>query len=306
MIPLEAYYTEEECEQLQKKYKRKKHNAKKRGISFTLTWEEYLLFGKKLLGHGVCDYTLLPFSTNIENDGRANPYYPSLERIDDNGAYSLENCCVIGCRCNILKDLLVDKMISTSIKGEDDCLILQQMILHMSEDRMKKLREEYTLDNFLLQYSVIDGRIEEIMRKKEEDMEKEFDTCDKQALHHINSIVNEPLEDTPAKDRDCSSLPEDVYVAKDYAFYCSVFHDAGMKVDLTFSQFKSAYSKKVCALTGERLFGTKPILISDWNKGFVKGNFMIVSPLMEKAMTDLMKTTHMSMSELADMFKRVK
>lgn len=305
MITLEAYYTEEECENLRKKYKRKKHNAKKRGIKFTLTWEQYLLFGKKLLGNGVCDYTLIPFSMKIEESGHANPYYPSLERIDDDGDYSVDNCCVVGCRCNALKDLLVDKMIPTQIKGKDDCHILQQMLLHMSEERMECLREEYTMDKFLLQHQVIDGRLEEIM-KREEETNQMLEDYDDVFKSHMSSIADEDVsENTDHCERE-DSLPEDVKIAKDYAFYCSVFYDAGMIVDLTFSQFKSAYCRKVCALTGEKLEGTKPILISDWNKGFTKGNFMVVSPTMEKAMTDLMKTTRMSMTELADVFKRVK
>lgn len=146
------------------------------------------------------------------------------------------------------------------------------------------------------------------------------------ANKHISDIVNEPAaeeieeveqqayeeEKEPQGDEEelteeVPALPDDVEIAKAYTFYCQTFYDAGMKVDLSFSQFKSTYIRKCCALTGERLgVGLKPLLVTDWNKGFTKGNFMVVSPIMEKAMTDLMKTTRMTMTELAGIFKHVK
>ena len=143
---------------------------------------------------------------------------------------------------------------------------------------------------------------------------------------HISDIVNEPIteeieemtqqvheEEKETQEveegltEEVPALPDDVEIAKAYTFYCQTFYDVGMKVDLSFSQFKSTYIRKCCALTGERLgAGLKPLLVTDWNKGFTKGNFMVVSPIMEKAMTDLMKTTRMTMTELAGIFKHVK
>ena len=69
---LEKYYTPEELERLLKKYRRKQNNARKRDIEFNLSWEEYLLFGKKLLGEGVCDYTLIPFDMHTDENGLGN------------------------------------------------------------------------------------------------------------------------------------------------------------------------------------------------------------------------------------------
>lgn len=148
---------------------------------------------------------------------------------------------------------------------------------------------------------------------------------DKRAENHIRDIVSEPVveETTEVKEVQAEvvedrvdapeepkplpqALPPDVAIAQAYAFYCQVFYDIGMKVDLTFGQFKQVYQKKCCALTGERLGdGLKSILVAARDKGFVKGNFMVVTPVMEKAMTDLMKTTNMTMAELANIFKKV-
>lgn len=323
---LEKYYTPEELERLLKKYRRKQNNARKRDIEFDLSWEEYLLFGKKLLGDGVCDYTLIPFDMHTDENGLGNPFYPSLERIDDEGPYAVDNCCVVGLRCNSLKDCLVDKKTAVLIKDETDRKIVQQMMLHLSEERMEKLKGDYTFEDFILQYGTEEDKLALFDEEEEEDMLPMSEVTYRAPKKHISDIVNEPIteeieemtqqvheeeKETQEVEEELTeevpALPDDVEIAKAYTFYCQTFYDVGMKVDLSFSQFKSSYIRKCCALTGERLgAGLKPLLVTDWNKGFTKGNFMVVSPIMEKAMTDLMKTTRMTMTELAGIFKHVK
>ncbi|HCS4643452.1 TPA: hypothetical protein ORP49_002815 [Escherichia coli] len=323
---LEKYYTPEELERLLKKYRRKQNNARKRDIEFDLSWEEYLLFGKKLLGDGVCDYTLIPFDMHTDENGLGNPFYPSLERIDDEGPYAVDNCCVVGLRCNFLKDCLVDKKTAVLIKDETDRKIVQQMMLHLSEERMEKLKGDYTFEDFILQYGTEEDKLALFDEEEEEDMLPMSKVTYRAPKKHISDIVNEPIteeieemtqqvheeeKETQEVEEELTeevpALPDDVEIAKAYTFYCQTFYDVGMKVDLSFSQFKSSYIRKCCALTGERLgAGLKPLLVTDWNKGFTKGNFMVVSPIMEKAMTDLMKTTRMTMTELAGIFKHVK
>ncbi|MCK0651314.1 hypothetical protein [Escherichia coli] len=323
---LEKYYTPEELERLLKKYRRKQNNARKRDIEFNLSWEEYLLFGKKLLGEGVCDYTLIPFDMHTDENGLGNPFYPSLERIDDEGPYAIDNCCVVGLRCNSLKDCLVDKKTAVLIKDKTDRKIVQQMMLHLSEERMEKLKGDYTFEDFILQYGTEEDKLALFDEEEEEDMLPMSKVTYRAPKKHISDIVNEPIaeeieemtqqvheEEKETQEveegltEEVPALPDDVEIAKAYTFYCQTFYDVGMKVDLSFSQFKSTYIRKCCALTGERLgAGLKPLLVTDWNKGFTKGNFMVVSPIMEKAMTDLMKTTRMTMTELAGIFKHVK
>ncbi|HHZ5696913.1 TPA: hypothetical protein ACWKPV_004476 [Escherichia coli] len=323
---LEKYYTPEELERLLKKYRRKQNNARKRDIEFDLSWEEYLLFGKKLLGDGVCDYTLIPFDMHTDENGLGNPFYPSLERIDDEGPYAIDNCCVVGLRCNALKDCLVDKKTAILIKDETDRKIVQQMMLHLSEERMEKLKGDYTFEYFILQYGTEEDKLALFDEEEEEDMLPMSKVTYRAPKKHISDIVNGPIteeieemtqqvheeeKETQGVEEELTeevpALPDDVEIAKAYTFYCQTFYDVGMKVDLSFSQFKSSYIRKCCALTGERLgAGLKPLLVTDWNKGFTKGNFMVVSPIMEKAMTDLMKTTRMTMTELAGIFKHVK
>lgn len=326
LMNLEKYYTPEELERLLKKYRRKQNNARKRDIEFDLSWEEYLLFGKKLLGDGVCDYTLIPFDMHTDENGLGNPFYPSLERIDDEGPYAVDNCCVVGLRCNSLKDCLVDKKTAVLIKDETDLKIVQQMMLHLSEERMEKLKGDYTFEDFILQYGTEEDKLALFDEEEEEDMLPMSKVTYRAPKKHISDIVNEPIteeieemtqqvheeeKETQEVEEELTeevpALPDDVEIAKAYTFYCQTFYDVGMKVDLSFSQFKSSYIRKCCALTGERLgAGLKPLLVTDWNKGFTKGNFMVVSPIMEKAMTDLMKTTRMTMTELAGIFKHVK
>lgn len=203
-------------------------------------------------------------------------------------------------------------------------------MLHLSEERMEKLKGDYTFEDFILQYGTEEDKLALFDEEWEEDMSPMQDfknfMANRGANKHISDIVNEPVteeieemtqqnheeekEPQGAEEElteEVPALPDDVEIAKAYTFYCQTFYDAGMKVDLSFSQFKSTYIRKCCALTGERLgAGLKPLLVTDWNKGFTKGNFMVVSPIMEKAMTDLMKTTRMTMTELAGIFKHVK
>lgn len=102
------------------------------------------------------------------------------------------------------------------------------------------------------------------------------------------------------------ALPEDVAVALAYANYCNTFANVGMKVSVTYAQFKAKYIRSTCAMTGEKLTGEpKSILILDLDVGFAKDNFIIVSKKMETAMTQLMIQTGLSLPKVAAMLNKV-
>ena len=219
---LEKYYTPEELERLLKKYRRKQNNARKRDIEFNLSWEEYLLFGKKLLGEGVCDYTLIPFDMHTDENGLGNPFYPSLERIDDEGPYAVDNCCVVGLRCNSLKDCLVDKKTAVLIKDKTDRKIVQQMMLHLSEERMEKLKGDYTFEDFILQYGTEEDKLALFDEEWEEDMSPMQDfknfMANRGANKHISDIVNEPvveeIEEMTQQDYEEEKEPQEAMTSK--------------------------------------------------------------------------------------------
>lgn len=169
---------------------------------------------KKLLGDGVCDYTLIPFDMHTDENGLGNPFYPSLERIDDEGPYAIDNCCVVGLRCNALKDCLVDKKTAILIKDKTDRKIVQQMMLHLSEERMEKLKGYYTFEDFILQYGTEEDKLA-LFDEEEEDMSpmQDFKTfmADRAANKHISDIVNETVtEEVEEQNSEEEKEPQEV------------------------------------------------------------------------------------------------
>ncbi|WPK37676.1 hypothetical protein [Escherichia phage AV124] len=281
-------FTPEEVEKLRNRLKHKKLNARKRGLDCDLTMQDMRMLGFKLLGHGSCDYTGLPFSTNIANDGEeANPRYPSIERIDDSKGYVRGNVCVVMLRANQLKDRLVDKTTSILIQDPLDREIVKAMMLNMSKDHLEKLKTKYIPQ-------------QENEMNTEETMQNAMDNAEE----HVHN--QKPAAEETSAQKEAQKLPEDVSVALAYARYCNTFHEAGMSVSVTYSQFKARYIRNTCALSGEKLTEEpKSILILDLNIGFAKDNFIIVSKKMETAMTQLMIQTGLSLPKVAAMLNKV-
>lgn len=281
-------FTPEEVEKLRNRLKHKKLNARKRGLDCDLTMQDMRMLGFKLLGHGSCDYTGLPFSTNIANDGEeANPRYPSIERIDDSKGYVRGNVCVVMLRANHLKDRLVDKTTSILIQDPLDREIVKAMILNMSKDYLEKLKTKY------IPQEENEMNTDEIMQESNNNI----------SVSHDKAPVEVEAE---PKEAISVALPEDVAVALAYANYCNTFANVGMKVSVTYAQFKAKYIRSTCAMTGEKLTGEpKSILILDLDVGFAKDNFIIVSKKMETAMTQLMIQTGLSLPKVAAMLNKV-
>lgn len=294
-------FTPEEVEKLRSRLKNKKLNAKKRGLDCDLTMQDMRMLGFKLLGHGSCDYTGLPFSTNIANDGEEiNPKYPSLERIDDSKGYVRGNVCVVMHRANQLKDRLVDKTTSILIQDLVDREIVKAMMLNMSKDHLEKLKTKY-----IPQEEEQEMNTDEIMQDTNNNISVSVSPA-KVAEEHTHK--QEPVAEKTAavEEAPVIQLPEDVAVALAYANYCKTFSDVGMKVSVTYAQFKAKYLRNTCSLTAEKISGEpKSILIMDLNVGFAKDNFIIVSKKMETAMTQLMINTGLSLPKIAAMLNKV-
>lgn len=80
-------------EKLQKIKKR----AIKKGLHFNLT-EEWII---EKLDRGRCEATGLPFV--FDKDPYINPYYPSIDRVDSNKGYTINNCQMVCHMFNIAK-----------------------------------------------------------------------------------------------------------------------------------------------------------------------------------------------------------
>lgn len=274
-----------EINSLTERMKRKRQNAEKRGISFTLDLNDWLMMGKKLLGMGNCDYTNLPF--HMGTVATYNPRYPTVERIDDKKGYVRGNVCVVMRRANELKDCLVDKKKAITISEPIDREIVQAMMLNMSKDHMEMLKTKY------------------IPQQEKEEMNNEDMLSQTAEEHKHKAEVTEEVTKTVDEVVE-AKLPDDVAVALAYANYCKTFSDVGMNVSVTYAQFKAKYVRNTCSMTGEKLTGEpKSILILDLKVGFAKDNFIIVSKKMETAMTQLMIQTGLSLPKITTMLNKV-
>lgn len=284
-------FTADEIKRLGARLVAKQKNAQSRGIECSLNMDDMFMLGNKLLGHGRCDYTNLPFSTVIAGNGN-NPKYPTIERIDDKIGYVRGNVCVVMQRANQLKDRLVDKLEATTTTEPVDRELVKAMILFMSTTHMESLKTKY-IPNQQLEENTVENEL--VIGGGNISVSHEGD-ADGVIVKTENEESNTP---------NVVDIPEDVSVATSYAKYCTEFAKVGMTVSVTFAQFKAKYTRKVCALSGVALDKEpKYILILDLQIGFAKDNFLVVDKKISDAVTSMMIATGMSVPKIAAMFNK--
>lgn len=300
MFDVKKKFTASEIKSLEERYRKKVERTKKRGLEFSLTLDDWFMMGEKLLGIGKCDYTNMDFSMRSVH-GEKDPLYPTVERINDKKGYVRGNVCVVLQRANELKDCLVDKKTAITIIEPLDREIVQAMMLNMSKEHMEQLKLKYIPQEE--KEMPVDTSV--VVDKVEISEERTASSARELAEQHFNK--QEPVaEETTAPVEEKQKLPDDVAVALAYANYCNTFSGVGMNVSVTYAQFKAKYVRNTCSLTGEKLSGEpKAILIMDLNIGFAKDNFIIVSKKMEKALTQLMISTQLSLPKVAAMLNKV-
>lgn len=311
-------FTEEEIVKLLKKMERKRQNAKRRGIEFTLTVNDWLMLGEKLLvkGRQYCDYTGLPLSNKTTEFGGDNPWFPTVERIDDKVGYCSGNLCICCERANLFKDSLADKAVPQHIISKDDRKVVQALMRNFSEARMEELKQAYVFSEekafgkampckekaapaAMKDEAALEAKPAELVEKVADAPQVEEDSKQAEPEKAITAAV--VIEE---KAKVFCALPEDVNIAEIYAGYARAFANLGVNVSITYAQFKAKYARKYCALTGEPLpEGRKPVLLVDHDKGFSAQNMLIVHPRIEAAVTKLMVDLHMDLRQIAQMFK---
>lgn len=328
-------FTDEELIKLLKKMERKRSNAKRRSLSFTLGINDWLMLGEKLLvkGKQYCDYTGLPLSNKTTEFGGDNPWFPTVERIDDKVGYCSGNLCVCCERANALKDSLCDKGVPSHLISKDDRKVVQALMRNFSEARMEELKQAYVFSEEKAFGKAMPCKEKAVPEHEEKPSAKLVDSIKQaktieeyrevqnksieamnKAIEEGNTTVVPSVEPSPAtitasvvleeKAKVFCALPEDVNIAEVYAGYARAFANLGVNVSITYAQFKAKYARKYCALTGEPLpEGRKPVLLVDHDKGFSAQNMLIVHPRIEAAVTKLMVDLHMDLRQIAQMFK---
>ncbi|UYL85008.1 hypothetical protein pEaSNUABM55_00235 [Erwinia phage pEa_SNUABM_55] len=325
MQELMKKFTTDEQLRLGRRLVAKQRNAAERGIECTLTMEDILMLGFKLLGHGNCDYTNLSFSTIIAGSQPDHAKYPTIERINDKVGYVRGNVCVVMRRANELKDNLVDKRIATTIIDPTDREIVKALMLNMSSAHMETLKTKYLPP---VEEEPEEKPAVELAMQNDGSLDtpvvESFVAQEPQPLGPVAEAeeFKTPVADVPpappvvADDSDtqdeveeeevAQTVPDDVAIAKAYAKYCTDFAAVGMNVTVSFAQFKSKYIRKVCALTGEELLDDpKFILVLDLKIGFAKDNFIVVGSKIGNAITTMMISTGFSVPRIWGMLNKV-
>jgi hypothetical protein len=82
-------------------YEYKKQQSETRLIPFEFTKQQWLDFHKVLYSGVHCAYLNQEFVFKDKH-----PYFPTIERLVDEGNYSVENCVWVSCKANGIKDKL--------------------------------------------------------------------------------------------------------------------------------------------------------------------------------------------------------
>lgn len=268
-------FTEEEIVKLLKKMERKRQNAKRRGIEFTLTVNDWLMLGEKLLvkGRQYCDYTGLPLSNKTTEFGGDNPWFPTVERIDDKVGYCSGNLCICCERANLFKDSLADKAVPQHIISKDDRKVVQALMRNFSEARMEELKQAYVFSEEKAFGKAMPCNAKAVPEHEEKPSAKlidnlkdaytieEYREVQNKAIDALNKAIEEAsttttvpsVEPSPAtitasvvleeKAKVFCALPEDVNIAEIYAGYARAFANLGVNVSITYAQFKAKYAR---------------------------------------------------------------
>lgn len=247
-------------------YEQKKASAEKRFIKWELSLEEFThLYA--LRNTETCAYSGLPFNlTDATSDE-----YPSIERIDDLGTYSLSNVLLVSRRANLLKDRYIDKGVSQKGLPEKDLRLIH--------------------------------RIEKLMGNKDALAEKQIPYLDIKT-----SLQKENLEKSKLFKEKMLRLQE-VEVAEMYSkFGRTIVDHCGKEMPLSFSQFKRSILRKTCELTNEVLpekLSERSLWVRDKNLPVDRSNIVTTTKNIQESLDMFEVNSKMNHSQIVKIFKGV-
>lgn len=290
-MKLEDKFTNAEVISLRKRMAAKEANAEARSIEYTLTEDDWCMFGEKLLGRGLCDYAEVPFTTE-PNSSR----YPSIERIDQTKGYIRGNIAIVGRKINTLKDFLVDKTRSHIDRMEvcrTDGDLLGPMFVNTSAANLEKLKSKYV-------------PVETTTTNSQEEPTMTEPTEIKSELRaEPDFLTGSPAPLTTKVELD-HDLPEDVRMASAYVRWSNVMTGVlKLQFKLTFAQFKAVYSSKTCNFTKKKFVDNdKVLVILDRTKPVEAGNVMVTYEKFGLALSNILDVTGGNVADLAKTLKK--
>lgn len=267
-------------EDLSKKYENKRRDAKKRGILFTLTKEDFRALFQR--NEGFCDYTGVKFDNEIHTI--------SVERMDDKLGYIRGNVCLTSRIVNTVKDYTLDKLDVCVVKIPQTSEAILQVIKEKVTDAYKKFLsykynnlskfESSTYKNYFkdVDYSGFYDKMDNIVKQKELFVRNE------------NGVLQ----------MSENKVSNDVRIATYYSDLAK--HAAGEKKEfsVSFAEFKAKFSSTKCKITGSLVEQKdKVFILLDQSQGYTKDNIVLVNKEIGSKMVEASKLLGMSIPEMA-------
>lgn len=252
---------------MKQKYDSKKQSCVDRRIPFEVTFEEWVQF-HKLRDTVDCAYSGRKFSYTKPSDPSKTDDRPTIERIDDNRAYTLSNMVWVTATCNQLANEYI--LLGKPTKG------LSATKIGILQRIKKTLNHKEVYDEMMAPYlSVTCSIVEENLR-----------------LANEQKVRNDKLQE--------------VVVAKmyhDLGHMLLVTLEADM--DLTFNQYKRTLCREKCQLTNAPLpddLKERGLFIVDKLLPVTLDNTLVTTKVVADSLDVMMATSGLPLWQLKKMF----
>ena len=273
-------------------YLQKKAEAKRRGIPFTLTEEQWdFLIEIKEDPNTKCAYTGQTFIFK-----QNHPQCASLERMEDRvefkdgkwtGGYSFCNIVWVTLESNQVKDRFLDKKESKEKDAQGGVLIALNSLKKRLKGNWKHDLWYNQIGIHVSNHLILQSIEDENFPVPTVNNETNYDTQD--YLEEEQSEMQEYNKDSTTEETSTNNYKLDTKVLKDLfvATYYQhlVNHSIKQRIEFNISlaQFKQILLKKTCSLSGDVLqytqeTSTQPkLLMKEPELGYVTGNVLLVS-----------------------------
>lgn len=261
-------------------YKTKMLNAKNRNIEFLLTEEEYnLLYSIGRSSQGRCAYTNQKFLTTRPE----HPQYPTIERMDPEGPYSLENCVMVTLEANQIKNTLDTGCLP---KTEHAKNIYNRLRVMTEDPNWKQIIWDAQVKPQL--YKLKNKPVQTTKIKQEEQEMSQTQTS--------SFIANKNID-----------FNQDLEYAYNYAKLGKALNAVGVVFELGFNEYKYFMQKKTCQLTGKAFEenDTKSLYFKDKSLPACKANCLVTTKTIQEAVDTMLVSVKLNKSELNKLFKNL-